>query len=70
MTVDPERLGRDARQIAQEVVGHLQALPDAKVTVQLEIRAEVPDGVPENVVRTVSENAHMLRVELQRFEEE
>ena len=70
MTVDSERLGRDAGQIAQEVVGHLQALPGAKVTVQLEIAAEIPDGAPENVVRTVSENARTLNFEQQGFEEE
>ncbi|GAB4287856.1 MAG: Swt1 family HEPN domain-containing protein [Coriobacteriia bacterium] len=70
VTVDPERLGRDAGLIAQEVVGHLQALPGAKVTVQLEIAAEIPEGAPENVVRTVSENARTLKFEQQGFEEE
>ena len=67
MTVDSERLGRGAGQIAQEVVGHLQALPGAKVAVQIEISAEIPHGAPENAVRTVSdepaclEGAHALR---------
>lgn len=70
VTVDSERLGRDAGQIAQEVVGHLQALPGAKVTVQLEIAAEIPEGAPENVVRTVSENAKTLKFEQQGFEAE
>lgn len=70
VTVDSERLGRDAGQIAQEVVGHLQALPGARVTVQLEIAAEIPEGAPENVVRTVSENARTLKFEQQGFEAE
>ncbi len=70
VTVDPVRLGRDAGVVAQEIVGHLQALPGAKVRIQIEIAAEVPDGVPDNVVRTISENARTLKFEQQGFEEE
>jgi len=70
VTADPLRLGRDAGLVAQEVVGHLQALPGAKVTIQIEISAEIPGGVPENVERTVSENARTLKFEQQGFERE
>ena len=37
--------------------------------VSLEIRAEVLEGVPENVVRTVLENCRTLKFESQGFEE-
>ena len=36
-------------------------LVGANVTVTLEIAAEVPDGAPDNVVRTVTENARTLK---------
>ena len=51
------RVGRDAAEIADEVIAHLAGLLGAKVTVTLEIEADIPGGAPENVVRTVTENA-------------
>src|SRR5690606_9420602 len=48
--LDPTRPGRDTGQIAEEVIAHLTGLVGARVTVTLEIEAEVPDGVPEHVV--------------------
>ena len=43
------------------MVAHLNGLMGAKVRVTLEIHAEIPDGAPEDVVRTVTENAMTLR---------
>jgi hypothetical protein len=40
------------------------------VEVTLEIRAEVAEGVPDDVVRTVTENAATLKFSSQGFEEE
>jgi hypothetical protein len=54
--LDPMRMSRDASRIADEIVKHLAGLVDAKVEVRLELRAESTSGVPENVVRTVTEN--------------
>ncbi|MFS8641332.1 MAG: AAA+ family ATPase, partial [Symbiobacteriaceae bacterium] len=68
--LDPTRSGRDAAQIAQEIIAHLVALPDAKVRVTLEIEAQLPDGFPEHVVRTVRENCNTLKFEYHDFEEE
>jgi hypothetical protein len=31
------------------------------VTVTLEIEADIPDGAPDNVVRTVTENSQTLK---------
>jgi len=36
-------------------------LSSARVTVTLEIEAEAPDGVPDEVVRIVSENSRALK---------
>lgn len=69
-TLDPKRIGRDAAQIAEEVVQHLTALVGSDVEVTIEIQARVPAGVPENVVRTVLENCRTLKFGSQGFEEE
>ena len=69
-TLDSARVGRDASQIADEVIAHLSGLVGAKVTVTLEIEAEVPEGAPDHVVRTVTENSRTLKFTSQGFEKE
>jgi predicted AAA+ superfamily ATPase len=61
VTLDPERVGRDAGRIADEVVTHLAGLVGSTVRVTLEIEAEIPTGAPDNVVRTVTENSRTLK---------
>ena len=68
--LDPLRPGRDASQIAEEVIGHLSGLLGANVEVRLEIQAYVPEGVPDNIVRIVTENGQALKFENHGFEEE
>jgi hypothetical protein len=69
-SLDPTRVGRDAGRIAEEVVTHLSGLVGAQVTVTLEIQADIPGGAPDNVVRTVTENARTLKFSSQGFEKE
>ena len=69
VALDATRVGRDAGQIADEVISHLSGLVGAEVKVNLEIDAEIPDGAPENVVRTVTENSRTLRFASHGFEE-
>lgn len=69
-TLDPTRVGRDAGRIADEVVAHLVGILGAKVKVTLEIEAVIPSGVPDNVVRTVTENCRTLKFTSQGFEKE
>jgi hypothetical protein len=68
--LDPERVGRDAGRIADEVISHLSGLVGANVKVTLEIEAEIPNGAPDNVVRTVTENSRTLKFKNQGFEKE
>jgi hypothetical protein len=68
--LNPTRVGRDAGRIAEEVISHLAGLVGATVTVTLEIDADIPDGAPENVVRTVTENSRTLKFTSQGFEED
>lgn len=70
VTLDATRVGRDAGRIADEVIAHLVGLVGANVRVTLEIEAEVPSGVPDNVVRTVTENGRTLKFSSQGFEKE
>lgn len=70
VALDPQRLGRDASRIAEEIVQHLTTLPGATVEISLEIQAVVPEGAPEKTVRTVTENARTLKFRTQGFEEE
>ena len=68
--LDSTRVGRDASRIADEVISHLSGLVGARVTVTLEIDAEVPSGAPDHVVRTVTENSRTLKFTNQGFEKE
>ena len=70
VSLDPTRVGRDAGRIADEVISHLVGLVGSSVKVTLEIEAQVPSGVPDNVVRTVTENSRTLKFSDQGFEKE
>ena len=70
VTLDATRLGRDAGRINEEVLSHLASLQGAKAEVTLDIEVKIPEGVPDNVVRTVTENCRTLKFDSQGFEEE
>ena len=67
-TLHPDRVGRDAGKIADEVLSHFSTLPGTRLKVSIEIEADIPDGVPEDVQRTVSENASVLKFDSHGFE--
>jgi hypothetical protein len=68
--LDPTRVGRDAGRVADEVIAHVASLVGSEVTVTLEIEAKIPSGVPDKVVRTVTENSRTLKFTSQGFEQE
>jgi hypothetical protein len=68
--LDPVRAGRDAGRIVDEVVSHLSGIVGSNVRLTLEIEAEIPGGVAENIMRIVTENARTLKFKSQGFEEE
>ena len=45
-------------------------LVGAKVTVTLEIEADMPSGAPDHVVRTMTKNSQTLNFTIQGFEKE
>lgn len=64
------RAGRDAGEIANEIIAHLVGVVGSEVTVTLEIEARLPDGASDHLVRTVTENCRTLKFTSQGFEEE
>lgn len=68
--LDALRVNRDASAIADEIIQHLTKLKGANVKVSLEIEADIPDGTPDDVVRTVMENCHTLKFNQHSFENE
>jgi predicted AAA+ superfamily ATPase len=70
VSLDAARMVRDAGKIAEEVISHLAGLVGSSVKVVIEIEAEIPDGAPDHVVRTVTENARTLKFTNQGFEKE
>lgn len=69
VVLDTMRVGADAGRIADEVISHLSSLDQSEVTVTLEITAIIPDGVPDNTKRTVTENSRTLGFTTHHFEE-
>jgi predicted AAA+ superfamily ATPase len=69
VALDPIRLGRDAGQIAEEVVQHLTKIVGAEVRVTLEVDADLPDGASDKLVRDVTENCRTLKFSNYGFEE-
>jgi len=55
--------------VSAEVVQHLVSILGASVQVTVEIMAHVPSGVPDDVVRTVTENCRTLKFREHGFEE-
>jgi hypothetical protein len=68
--LDATRVGRDAGRIAEEVIAHLAGLVGTRVTVTIEVEAEIPAGASDQVVRTVTENCRTLKFTSQGFEKE
>jgi predicted AAA+ superfamily ATPase len=68
--IDPTRLNRDAATLSAEVVQHLVSQLGAEVEVTIDIQAKAPAGIPENIVRTVTENCRTLKFTDHGFERE
>ncbi|HMS15230.1 MAG TPA: Swt1 family HEPN domain-containing protein [Planctomycetota bacterium] len=68
VSLDPERVVRDASQVASEIIAHLVELMSAKVRVTLEIEADIPGGASDHVIRVVSENSRSLKFTSHGFE--
>ena len=68
VSLEPVRMLRDLGDIAEAIVAQLDRA-DAKVTISVEIEATTEGGFPDDVRRTVSENARTLKFETHEFED-
>ncbi|QOW01473.1 Swt1 family HEPN domain-containing protein [Rhodococcus pyridinivorans] len=64
----PDFYARDFNKITNEIIQHLAAAEGVHLEVRVEITATTPNGFDENKIRTVSENATVLKFEQAGFE--
>ena len=69
VTLDTTRAVRDATAVIEEVAQHLSGLLGARVEITMEIHADLPEGTPDHIVRTVTENCRTLKFTNYGFEE-
>ena len=63
------RLLRDVGDIAEAIVRQLGKAGKTEIRITLEVDADCESGFPEDVQRTVTENARTLRFESHEFED-
>jgi hypothetical protein len=68
--LDPERYQRDFAKLAAEVIANLAGFLGTEVEISVEIKATNPEGFPDHVTRTVTENARTLKLDSFGFETE
>jgi uncharacterized protein len=49
--------------ILEEIVDHLEKVPGANIKLTLEVHADLPSGVDDGTIRTVSENCNVLKID-------
>lgn len=62
---------RSDRQLCRRMnatLSRISGIVGAKVKVTLEIEADVPEGVPDDVIRVVTQNSRDLKFDSQGFE--
>ena len=67
--LDSTRVIKNVSNVMDEVINHLTTINGADVEIRLIVDATIPDGTPQGVVRTVTENCKTLKVEDFGFEE-
>src|ERR1700694_1032207 len=69
VSLEPVRLLRDVGDIAEAIVRQLGKAGKTNVRITLEVDADCESGFPEDVQRTVTENARTLKFESHEFED-
>lgn len=65
--LDTTRIGRDVQRLVEEVIRHLSAVDGTQMEVSLELEVKSSDGIPQDIVRTVSENCRTMKVKTFEF---
>ncbi len=56
------RINKDVNNIVQEIINYLSGVEGAEVEITLEVTANLPNGAPVPIVRTVTENCRTLKI--------
>jgi len=67
--LNPLRSQRDMEQVTKEVLEHLMGLVDADVEITLDVQVRSQEGIPDSVIRTVTENCRTLKFDTHGFEQ-
>jgi predicted AAA+ superfamily ATPase len=67
--IDANKLGSTAGTINTEILQHLNKMTGAQVSITLDIQVNIPDGVADDVARTIRENCRTLKFENSEFGE-
>jgi hypothetical protein len=55
--------GLQTRDFLEEVISHLQALPNAELNLSVEVLVKAPDGIDYAIARIVPVNARSLKID-------
>ena len=60
--LDNVRINKNVNDYVQEIIQHLMSVQGADVELRLEVEVSAQNGIPDSIVRTVSENCRTLKV--------
>ncbi|MCL2138304.1 MAG: hypothetical protein FWH41_02105, partial [Treponema sp.] len=66
--LDPAKLGTTAGQINTEILQHFNQLPEVSVDVSLDIVVNCPQGISEELMRTIKTNCQILKFKNNEFD--
>jgi hypothetical protein len=66
-TMDGHRSLMKIGKIDENVLAHLASIPGAEVKITYTLEVTVPNGIPDNTLRTVNENAKSLKIDTHGF---
>ena len=67
--LDSTRVIKNMSSLMDEIINHITSINGSNVEIRLIVDASIPDGVPQAIVRTVTENCKTLKVEDFGFDE-
>jgi predicted AAA+ superfamily ATPase len=66
---DPGRFLKEAGALNAEVISHLTGIYGAEAEITIEVKVNVPEGIPDSVKKAVAENCRTLKYQNFNFEE-
>jgi hypothetical protein len=65
---DLTKIAKTTGDINLEILQHFAKLPKADINVKLDIEVNIPDGISDDLKRTIIENCHTLKFETNEFD--